>query len=170
MFYRMKQLYHTLFAKVEPSEYAWLEKKLAPAEFALFTKQPLPEQRHALDVAFEINNKKKEIIQTYGQNIYENLILAALLHDCGKSLIRLHLWQRVFIVIAGCLPQSWRNKIIEQRNLFGKTLLIYKRHPAWGKRLAARIGVNKEVQSLIQNHHSPTNPVEQILYQTDNRH
>lgn len=170
MIYRFKQLYNALFTKIEPDEYQWLSKILAPAELVLFRKQALPEQRHALDVAYDIMSRQEEIVKTYNQEIFENFLFAALLHDCGKALVKLQLWQRIIIVAFGCLPPGLWHKIARQKNILGKTLLICQRHPAWGKRLTARAGVREEVQILIQNHHSPTNSVEQLLYQADNRH
>lgn len=170
MFYRFNQLYNAIFAKVEQQEYIWLNTILESKELALFQRQALTEQRHALDVAYDLEQNKQEIIKTYGKVVYHNLLLAALLHDCGKSLIKLRLWQRIVIVTTGYLPKEWKKKISKHKNLLGKTLVIYEQHPAWGKRLAAKAGLNEDVQLLIREHHSPANPLGQILFEADNRH
>jgi HD-like signal output (HDOD) protein len=170
MLYRLKQLFKALFAKVELHEYSWLESVLTPAELTLFCKQTLAEQRHALDVAIDILNHKAEIEKAYGTNVYQDLLLAALLHDCGKSLIKLHLWQRIIIATAGYLPNKLREKIANHNIFLNKTLVIYKQHPAWGKWLASKAKMNENIQKLILNHHTPSNQLEQLLYEADNRH
>jgi HD-like signal output (HDOD) protein len=170
MFYRLKQLFKALFGKVELHEYSWLERVLTPDELALFCKQTLTEQRHALDVANDILNHKADIEKVYGSNVYDDLLLAALLHDCGKSLIKLHLWQRIIIATFGYLPSKLREKIVNNNNFLSKTLIIYKQHPAWGKWLASKAKMNENIQELILNHHTPGNQLEQLLYEADNRH
>lgn len=170
MLYRFNQLYNAVFAKVNRQEYIWLEAVLKPDEFALFKRQTLTEQRHALDVANDIRNNCQDISAAYGKKAYNDLIVASLLHDCGKSLIELHLWQRIVIVTAGYLPVRIKNFIAARINLVDKTLVVYEQHPAWGKRLAAKAGLNENVLNLIQNHHTPQNSLERILYMADNRH
>lgn len=168
--YRMTQFFNALWPKIEQREYYWLDTILTPKEIALFKKQSLAEQRHSLDIALELHQQQESIMQKYGKAAYHNLMVAALFHDCGKSLITLHLWQRIFIVASGFLPDQWRTYISQQRNVFGKTLVIYTQHPAWGKQLAAKAGANQEVQTLIQNHHTPNNALEKILSSADNHH
>lgn len=170
MLYRLNQLYNAIFAHVEQNEYLWLNSKLTTKELELFKKQTVTEQRHALDVAYEIRFSRNDIIKTYGKSVYDDLIKAALLHDCGKSLIELKLWQRIFIVIAGYLPNKVKVKMTKKRNLLGKILLVNKLHPAWGKRLASKTGATQNILTLIKNHHAPNNPIELILYRADNRH
>lgn len=170
MLYRLNQLYNAVFAGVTPSEYSWLNTFLTTKVFTLFCQQTLPEQRHALDVYYDIRNNKTAIERIYGCSAYEDLLLAALLHDCGKSLIEPSLWQRILIVTTGYLPSRWKQRINSRRNFLSRTLMIYDQHPSWGRRLAAKAGINDNVQLLIQNHHSPHNPFEELLYLADCRH
>ncbi len=170
MFYRFIQLWNALSPKIDNNEYAWVNSILQSNELELFFKQTLTEQRHAIDVALDINHQKHSIEQDLGETSFHHLIHAALLHDCGKSLFKLYLWQRVFIVVAGYLPYGIQDKLMKQRNILGKTLVIYKQHAAWGKRLASKAGICEEIQILIKKHHSPGNTSEYILYQADNRH
>lgn len=170
MFYRIKQVYNAVFAKVEQNEYLWLGTVLNSKELALFHRQSLTEQRHAFDVAYDIQYNNQLLKKIYGEKNYEDILKASLLHDCGKSLIKLRLWQRIFIVILGYLPNEWKNKASKQRNIFGKTLMIYQLHPSWGKCLAKNAGTNEHVQCLILNHHTPVNPLDMTLYNADNRH
>ncbi|KUO66807.1 MAG: hypothetical protein APF84_02855 [Gracilibacter sp. BRH_c7a] len=170
VFYRLKQLFKAIRPNVKAEEVAWLEEVLTENELSLFLKQLVIEQRHALDVAHEILRKRSDIIQNMGETAYIDLIKAAFLHDCGKSLIKIRLWQRVFIVSYNYLPQRIKFNISTQKNLFSKTIIIYQQHPSWGRKLAAKAGLNHQVQELIGNHHSPVNQLEQILFEADNMH
>lgn len=170
MLYRIKQFYYALFAKVKKSEYAWVAKTLNNQEFALFSKQPLAEQRHAIDVALEIYNQQNLVKSLYGIDQYNNLLKAALLHDCGKSLIKYRLRHRVIIVLTRYLPEKYKNNLIKHRTALGRILLLDNLHPKWGRHLAAKAGANIDIQKLILNHHNPSNQVEQLLAKYDNKH
>lgn len=155
IFYRLRQFCQAISARLSDEEYAWLRGILTPEALLLFSTQALPEQRHALDVAGDLYKQKQVIEETYGNEVFHNLILAALFHDCGKSRVRLKLWQRIFIVLGVRLPS---------------TLAIHNLHPVWGKQLAARAGLNDDIQTLIENHHRPGNLLEKILSEADCRH
>ncbi|NLI93699.1 MAG: HD domain-containing protein [Peptococcaceae bacterium] len=169
MFYRIGQFCNALYPKIKTDEYVWLNSVLTPGELAIFYRQTLTEQRHALDVAMDIEEQKNELVERFGDVSYHCLLHASLLHDCGKSLFRLRLWQRVAIVAVNYLPEKWKNHI-SKRGILGKTMVIYQQHPAWGKRLASKAGLDKEIQTLIENHHQPGSPMEKVLFQADNRH
>lgn len=171
MFYRLRQLYKALRPKIKEEELTWLRGVLTEQELSLFDKQLLIEKRHAIDVASEVLCQKSDVVLNLGETAFNNLLKAAFLHDCGKSLISLRLWQRVFIVCYNYLPQRTKKSITSrQRSIFSKTIVIYHQHPCWGKHLAAKTGLNQEVQALIENHHSPNNQIEQILFEADNKH
>lgn len=170
MFYRLSQFYNAVRPKIEPEEYLWLDKVLSPQESKLFYKQALPDRRHALDVARDIEKQIVSIEKEHGKDAYQDLLRAALLHDCGKSIFPPRLWQRIFIAVRSYLPNNCRLKIATKQNIFGKTLYIYQQHPLWGKHLAVRAGCQKEIPALIENHHTPTNSLEKILAEADSRH
>lgn len=170
MFYRLKQLYHALFPKIGEKEYTWLHSTLSPQELALFLQQALPEQRHALDVAYDIMMQKESVETIFGNRQYWNLFCAALFHDCGKSQYKLNLLQRIFIVIAGHFPNRWQYFLLNQQNILGQTLTLYKEHPSLGKLFAVQAGMNEEIQSLIEMHHDPQNSLGFLLFEADNRH
>jgi hypothetical protein len=169
MFYRITQFLQAVRPKLKAEEHAWLNTLLGPAERSLFYRQSLPEQRHALDVAKDLAGQVF-LGENLGELDYQNLMKAALLHDCGKSLLKLRLWQRVAVVLLGLFSEEKQAALIKKRNIPGKILIIHKQHAAWGKRLAAKAGLNDEVQALIENHHAPVSTMSELLRQADNRH
>jgi len=170
MFYRLKQFYKAVFPKIKENEYAWVSEILNHQEFALFIKESPVEQRHAIDVASDIYKKQCLIKTLHGSEQYGNLLKAALLHDCGKSVIKYRLWQRVVIALARPIPKEYKNNLIKRRTSLGRLLLLDSLHPKWGKHLVAKIGMNSNIQTLILNHHSPSNQLEQLLAKFDNKH
>lgn len=170
MFYRFKQLYNAINPKIDEKEYKWLQSLLLPLELELFYRQALPEQRHALDVCYDLQKQKNAIESRFGTKQYQNLLMAALFHDCGKSLRPINLFQRIYIVILGHFPDQWQQALLKQQNFLGQTLFLWKEHPKWGKNLVFQVGMNKEIQAIIENHHEPQDPLAFLLYEADNRH
>lgn len=82
-----------------------------------------------------------------------DLLVAALLHDVGKSCSPLSIWERSLIVIAKALlphrfarwgagkPEGWRRPFV-----------VAEQHPAWGAEMAAAAGAPPLAVSLIRRH------------------
>jgi HD-like signal output (HDOD) protein len=143
---------------------------LPAAAFSLFCRQALPEQRHALDVAKSLKARKIDL--NLSAEDYHNLIIAALLHDCGKSFVNIQLWQRIMIVLVTAGPcQFMKNYIINNKNQvrsLALTLEIADRHAEWGESLARKAGLNEYICLLIREHHSPRTELGRILQENDN--
>jgi len=75
VWYRLRQFFAALTARLTPAERELVAQTLSPAELALFERMPRYDQRHCLDVC--------TTLRTGG---YDDALLlrAALLHDCGK--------------------------------------------------------------------------------------
>ena len=61
MLYRIKQFCKAVSPRIKKNEYAWAAKILNHQEYALFSKQSLVEQRHAIDVALDIYKQQNLI-------------------------------------------------------------------------------------------------------------
>jgi len=117
---------------------------LSPAEQTLFYQFSLSDQNHSYRVM--------QLVRTC-RNDTKPLLAAALLHDIGKIRMRLHWWDRVFIVLAVVLgkrvyvrwgqgePFGWRKGIVVRLN-----------HPAWGAEMAEAIGSDPLTVALIRRH------------------
>ncbi|EHQ90287.1 HD domain-containing protein [Desulfosporosinus youngiae] len=166
MLYRINQFILAVFPRINPSEKNWALGYLSPEAKELFLQQSLPEQRHAINVA-------KSILETnppISLEDLQNLITAALLHDCGKSLVSIRLWQRVYIVLMQKTPQSLRSRLEKGRSVFAFSLRIDVQHALWGESLAKKAGLNSAVCLLIREHHTPSTYLGRILEQADNMH
>ena len=166
MFYRVHQFIQALFSRIDVSELKWVMDYLSPEACSLFLKQSPSEQRHALDVAYSIRKAKP----TISDADLRNLLTAALLHDCGKSIVSIRLWHRVFIVLMQKMPRLLWSCLETSNTVFSVPLKIATQHALWGGNLAQTAGVNPEVCRLIREHHTPKTDLGRILERADNAH
>lgn len=164
MLYRVQQFLQAIIPpKISSEELDWIHKKLPSSAQPLFYAQALPDQRHALDVAFDLNSLPHTFVS-------ENLLIAALLHDCGKSRSPLKVWERIYIVLAQQAPQRIWNALLRGPSFLSSPLQVAKNHPRWGAEMAYKAGLDPEVVELIKFHHHPNYPAGRILFEADNRH
>ncbi|MDP4126376.1 MAG: HD domain-containing protein [Bacillota bacterium] len=164
MFYRLHQFLNAVFPKIDSWDIKWALNHLSPEASELFLKQSWVEQRHAIDVTKKIVNAKNLL----SHPDLETLITAALLHDCGKSLVSIRLWHRVYIVLMQKMPLSIWSCLEQSNTVFASPLKIATYHAQWGERLAKKAGLNAQVCLLIREHHSPKTDLGHILAQADN--
>lgn len=168
MFYRVKQFYKALFPLINSLEIEWVATTLPASAFSLFRKQTFPEQRHALDVTKSLRTELKSLVLSPDE--YQNLIIASLLHDCGKSLVRVHLWQRILIVLINISPLRLNDYIEAKPGQLALTLKILHYHALWGEALAKKAGLNQQICLLIREHHFPKTKLGKLLQENDNKH
>lgn len=166
IFYRIKQFWRALNPSISAQEKIWLKNILPSPAFDLFFQQAQSEQRHALDVAhglrphlLNLSPKERKI-----------LLISALLHDCGKSLQRLYLWQRVFIVISEHLPKRIYQLLFHTFTFCSMPLELSRNHAAWGADLARNQGLDEEICTLIAEHHQPKTKLGKLLQAEDNKY
>ncbi|WP_407308585.1 HD domain-containing protein [Desulfosporosinus sp. SB140] len=166
MFYRVHQFVQAFFPRIHPSETFEAIRFLSPKAKSLFLQQSPAEQRHALSVAQSLLDYQ-DILSS---SDYLDLVTAALLHDCGKSLVTIRLWQRVFIVLMQQMPKSLWIRVENGPAFLAAPLKIAKHHALWGGNLAHKIGLNPRICLLIREHHTPSTKLGQMLHKADNEH
>jgi hypothetical protein len=155
--YRIRQFREALNASPAPEELARARQALSPPLMELFLSLQAQEQAHSLKV-FRL---LRELDQ-----LHPDLLAAALLHDVGKSRYRLHLWERVLIVLSNALfphkVKSWGQS--EPRG-WRRPFVIAEQHPNWGSEMAIQAGASSLTASLIRRHQEILEPSngEQII-------
>ena len=86
--YRSRQVMHALAPRIDEGELAQARKLLSEAEAGLFLSMERRDQCHALAVLRRLRVESEE----------RPLLVAALLHDCGKG--RVPVWLRIAKVMA----------------------------------------------------------------------
>ena len=166
MFYRVHQFIHAIFPYLDSSEITWALDRLPPEACSLFLKQSLSEQRHAIDVAQSLMKEGNSLTLSN----FQDLLTAALLHDCGKSRVYNHLWHRVFIVLMQKMPDSIWSRLERGHTVFATPLKTASQHAIWGGDLAQSTGLNPLICRLIYEHHRPRTKLGRILEIADNAH
>jgi putative nucleotidyltransferase with HDIG domain len=118
---------------------------LSPAQQALFWQMSTTDQRHSLNVV-------RTLIAMGATS--GDLLVAALLHDVGKSRHHLYLWERVMVVVirtfGSAAASRWGN---EHSNGWRRPFVIYRQHPYWGAEMALAAGCSPLTVELIRDHH-----------------
>ena len=147
LLYRTRQFLNILFAAPGPGKLADARRILSPSLMALFLSMQASEQTHSLRIFTELLEQGET---------NSDLLVAALLHDVGKSRSPLRPWERVWIVLGKALfsnrvkrwgkgePRGWRRPFV-----------IAEQHPAWGAEMAAQAGASPLAVALIQRHQEP---------------
>jgi exopolyphosphatase/pppGpp-phosphohydrolase len=145
--YRIRQFYLALRATADPRDLEQARSVLTPAQAALFTRMQSSEQAHAVSVYRQL--------VAQGESSYD-LLAAALLHDVGKSLSPLRLWERVLIVLARAFfpaqSRRWGSLPAERLRGWRRAFIVAEQHPAWGAALAAEAGASPRLVTLIRLH------------------
>jgi len=157
--YRLRQFWGVLFASPAQSDLELARRILSEKQMELFSRMRTGEQAHSLEVFKKICNLGSQETATADlpPDAFRQLLVAALLHDVGKSRFPLYAWERGLVVIARALwsekarawgqgrpPGGWRRPFI-----------IAEQHPEWGAELAAGAGASPLAVNLIRRHQNP---------------
>ena len=142
--YRARQFWHALRATPAPDDLDLARQVLSPAQMDLFLKLQPNEQAHSLRIYHQL----------YRQNpVEKDLLVAALLHDVGKTAYPLRLWERAWIVIAKAILPS---KVTEwghaEPHGWKRPFVIAEQHADWGAEMAANAGASATSVSIIRRH------------------
>ena len=142
----------------------WLALRLHPAApgleqarlilgsdlFALFVRMQPGEQVHSLHML--------EKLLAQGEK-HSDLLVAALLHDVGKSRRKLRLWERAWIVLSraiwGQRAAQWGSASVSDLAslpFWKQPLVVAEQHPGWGAEMVAAAGGTPLAVTLIRCH------------------
>ncbi len=136
-----------MFARLRPLDDEPAHKYLPPRLYRLFDSMPRREKQHALSVLKRVQNEGGS---------HPDLMVAALLHDVGKSRMPFSLPGRVAVVVIGALSPTLAGRWAtgEPKGL-RKPFVIHAMHPRWGAEMAKEAGASPLAVELIRRHHDP---------------
>jgi hypothetical protein len=124
-----------------------LNEYLTPALRRLFFDMSVNDQRHALNVFYQLRAAGHENM---------HLLQAALLHDVGKCRAKAGVFTRVAMVLLARIDRRLIGRIGKERSAGWRgTLFVYPRHAQFGAEMVQRAGGSGELVQLIRNHGSP---------------
>lgn len=173
MFSRVKQVIAAVTAKITPDDQAFVAKYLADNEQELFWHMNVPDQRHALNVAYSAL-----ALSDIGKVDKCLLVRCSLLHDVGKRAGDVSTFDKIITVLAHNIVPLWASKwgrlgrgskLQNLRHAF----YIYFHHAERSAAMLVSQGTTGSLIDIVQNHHQPPgkdDPAELILLrQADNR-
>ena len=147
--YRFQQFKLAIRPPSHPVPTKELTLHLNSMQLTLFRKLQPSEQWHAFLVYRTLKDKGCTDA---------NLLSAALLHDIGKILFPLNVWDRVMIVLANQIfpdqAKKWGGKSPQG---FFKQFVVAHQHADWGADLVSKTGASPELVDLILRHEQKSN-------------
>jgi hypothetical protein len=159
--YRASQTLRVLLAKPGSEDLALADQHLPPNLGVLFHQMSRGDQVHGLRVLRSL------LARSEGD---PDLLAAALLHDVGKSRVRMRLWERILIVVVSWLaPGRVRDWGEGQLNSWRRPFVISVHHPAWGAEMIRQAGGSQQLVALVLRHQEhlppdPTREIDRLLY------
>jgi hypothetical protein len=157
---KIRRTWAIVHARVDDRERRELAEWLAPAQLALFDTMTVADRRHGLDVMAHLRASAGS-----GATADRDLLLAGLLHDCGKG-PRVRLLHR----IAWSLGQhygAWIWRLAESLPTFRAGLAGLREHAEHSAELAAEADCSVGTIELIRNQEAPTNDAGRLLLAAD---
>jgi len=145
--YRVSQFWAALRnTQLNNSDMELVRSILTDAQLDLFNQMQNSEKVHALCVL--------QTLLDAGES-HPDLRTAALLHDVGKIVHPLTLWERVLIVLGKqFLPKLSTNWSQAPPRGLKRPFVVEKNHPRWGAEQAQKTGTSPIAVTLIQEHQS----------------
>ena len=156
MFKRVKQFITAVSAKINGDDLSFINSYLSLEEQKLFWCMNVPEQRHALDVAYTAG----KLAEAYAGIDRRLLLKSALLHDVGKVRGDISIPGKVITVIGDTVCPRWTRRLAREgrggviSNL-RHAFYIYYNHAARGADMLTGDGAQREVGELVRRHHEP---------------
>lgn len=143
---RIRQGIRALLAFSQAADLDMAAEHLNPAQLALFRQLQHNEQLHSLNVLRDV--------LAQAEATPNDLAVAALLHDCGKSRYPLAVWQKTLTVLVRAFAPSlythWQNG--DPSSPFARPVIVSEQHPAWSAALAAEVDTTERALWLIAHH------------------
>lgn len=141
---RIRQTTQALFAWSRPVEDHLAAQYLTPELFELFCRMSRSDRQHHIRVLKYLLNS--------GQT-HPSLIVAALLHDVGKTSVRITIVDRVLAVLVKTISPNHFSQWSKGRSSgWRKAFVVSAQHPAWGAEMVATVGGDALAVQLIREH------------------
>ncbi|MBN1890359.1 MAG: hypothetical protein JW850_20360 [Thermoflexales bacterium] len=149
--YRTRQFFDSLRVCLGEDELHQAKVYLSPAAWLLFQRMPGADQRHGLAVM--------RALQRAGLT-QPPLLVAALLHDVGKSAARLTPVHRTIIVLLDRFWPAAMDWLASEAGTMTRPdwrwpFIVQRRHAELGALWAQRVGCDAVSVALIRRHHEP---------------
>jgi putative nucleotidyltransferase with HDIG domain len=144
VWYRAHQFFQALTARPSPEDLEKVENVLSPALLKLFFQLQASEQSHSIEVFQKLREENEK---------NDDLLVAALLHDIGKSCHPLSLWERIIIVLGKTMfPEKVSEWGRAEISGWKRPFVVAEQHAEWGAEMAKNAGASEMTVMLIRRH------------------
>lgn len=149
---RMRQGIRALLAFREKPDLGLAAQYLNMKQLALFRRMPHLEQVHGLNVLTSI--LEHPLPEGTDDRALDDLAVAALLHDCGKSIHRVRIWQKTLPVLVNAASPEVFIKLSarDPKHYLWRAFAVKAHHPAWGAEMARHANSSERALWLIAHH------------------
>ncbi len=150
---RLRRGFDSLLAPWRPLDDGPAQALLPPSGLALYRRLAKPDRAHSLRLLFWLRQ--------HGHTD-PPLLIAALLHDCGKAAAPLAVWQRTLKVLLKLFaPALWhRLSGPAQPGQWRYPFSVLQTHPEIGAAWAQAAGLDPTIVWLIRFHETDPNPAD----------
>ena len=143
--YRIQQGLRALFAFSQPVERELAARYLTPDLLACFDTMRRGEQQHGLSVLRQLLAEG---------SIPDDLGVAALLHDVGKSRYPFPVWEKTLVVLVRAFAPRLFDRLSagQETNRLCRPFVLGVHHPAWSTEIARAAGASERAVWLIAHH------------------
>jgi putative nucleotidyltransferase with HDIG domain len=147
--YRLRQFWDACFAAPSQEGLDRARRLLNPSLFELFKRMQPSEQAHSLKVMQVVEQAS---LGMPGEARID-LLVAALLHDVGKTRYPLTVWERAWVVVGRAFTPALARRWADGKpSGWGRAFVVAERHPEWGAQMAAQAGASPVTVALIRRH------------------
>jgi hypothetical protein len=145
--YRFRQGLRALGSRLRPADDALAGEYLSPALYALYRRMQRSERQHSLRVLHSV---------IAAGHTDPDLLVAALLHDVGKTRTPFLLPEKVLVVLVKTAsPGLYRRWGSSPAHGWRRPFAVSVQHPAWGANMVAAAGGSPLAVELIRRHADP---------------
>lgn len=143
-FYRVKQFYWAINSRINKKDLHFLHAHLDENELGLFNRLSIQEQKHCINVAYDVEKVCKM------KNVDKKLLIkAALLHDIGKTYKKLNVIDKSILVMVDSITKGSIKKFFNVDKVN-----VYYNHGKIGKDILKSYNYEEKLLYLIENHHN----------------
>lgn len=147
IFYRIRQFRLALTAAPSAEDLELADMYLSPPLMALFMQMAKSEQAHSCTIL-------RQLLEDGGD--LNDLFVAALLHDVGKSRYPLSLWERVAVVLGKTFAHNFTGKWSQgEPRGWKRPFIVASNHAEWGAEMAQAAGASPLSAKIIKRHQEP---------------
>lgn len=154
--YRVKQFYWAITSITQKDKMDILKTYLNKNEIEVFMRLSKAERQHCIRV---FNNAKKYIRENRVNIDWNKLARCALLHDIGKSIVRINTIEKSIVII---LKYITGDRVLK----YNKRIEEYYKHAEIGGEILLQLGeYDNDIITCVVNHHNKEKSIDNIYLQ-----